>query len=509
MKKYYEILGLNEDATLEEVNDSFTRLSARLYNARKNGEISRADYATKYDELETARDMILAAAKKEAEEAALFAEVERNVKKEADKAVKEAKEAEVKKEGVKTGTTAATQTKTVVKQSKVEKETGAKKSGRGWKIAAAVLAVLLIIGAVKGCQDSKKDKSTGAYVTGRPAVTETIDETKTGQEETIPETTQTPEATEAPEATETQEDYSNREYVVDYGDVMDDTLVMARAQELADQLYAAGIVNPRTAAPWDTEYLFQLIKYANGVYVPETMEEIDILHLDLLNLVMSPLSVPQYGDHIGYANGADQLLPSLDPLNPNPGEFQFGTAFAEYGQNGVYPLVQWLQQKRYEIFRATDRETIIAIYSEVGQVMADLMKGDGCTITVYDGKDAKEGITYHFTSEQVLANHSSALLVTSEAQMILANKWQRTLADGSIDAAPSYWEVAKRSMPADWRDKVSLDEIIIWINNGCDEQLIDQVLPGGQTFGQRIQGDMEGMAQNNYAMNHEGKALGK
>ena len=93
--------------------------------------------------------------------------------------------------------------------------------------------------------------------------------------------------------------------------------------------------------------------------------------------------------------------------------------------------------------------------------------------------------------------------------MILANKWQRTLADGSIDAAPSYWEVAKRSMPADWRDKVSLDEIIIWINNGCDEQLIDQVLPGGQTFGQRIQGDMEGMAQNNYAMNHEGKTLGK
>ena len=50
MKKYYEILGLNEDATLEEVNDSFTRLSARLYNARKNGEISRADYATKYDQ---------------------------------------------------------------------------------------------------------------------------------------------------------------------------------------------------------------------------------------------------------------------------------------------------------------------------------------------------------------------------------------------------------------------------------------------------------------------------
>ena len=511
MKEYYEILGLNEDATLEDVNNAYEKLKEELYELRNSGKISRAEFRERYDKLTIAHDSIIANAKNIAAEKALVTEVKKESKKEEEKKKIEEQTGAIVAVPVvnKTNTVNTDEKIKVTNKTKVEEKTGAKKSGRGWKIAAGILALLVLIGAVKGCHDSKLRQSTGAEVNGRPAVVETMNPGQsTGETQGTPETsTETPGSTEAD--TKANDDYADREVVVDLGDITDDTLVMARAQEMADELKKAGIVNPRTTVPWDAEYIFQLIQYANGVYVPETMEEIDILHLDLLNLVMAPLELEYYGNHIGYVNGADFLLPTLDPLNPNPGEFSFGTAFAEYGQNGVYPLVQWLQQKRYEIYRATDKETIIAIYNEVGQVMADLMKGDGCTITLYDGKDAKEGITYHFTSEQVLANHSSALLVTSEAQMILANKWQRTLEDGTVEAAPSYWEVSKKSMPEDWRDKVSLDEIIIWINNGCEEQLIDEKFPGGQTFGQRIQGDMEGMAQNNYAMQHEGKTLGK
>ena len=47
-----------------------------------------------------------------------------------------------------------------------------------------------------------------------------------------------------------------------------------------------------------------------------------------------------------------------------------------------------------------------------------------------------------------------------------------------------------------------------WVNNGCDyEWGIADVLVDGQTFGQRIQGDMEGMALNNYQMVHGNGSL--
>ena len=521
MKKYYEILGLNEDATLEEVNDSFTRLSAMLYNARKNGEISRADYATRFDELEAARDAIVSAAKKEAEEAALVAEIEKNVKKEADKAVKEAKEEEKKKEeetGKKkeeeTGTKKATETKTVVKQSKVEKETGAKKSGLGWKIAAVVLTGLLIIGAVKGCQDSKKDRSTGAYVTGRPAVTETIDETKTGQEETIPTTTQTPEATETQETqtqeTQTPEDYSNREYVVDLGSVQDETLVRARAQELADQLNAAGIVCPRTGLPYEVDQLVQLIQFVNGVYIPDTQEEIDILYFDALDLSTAQMNTQYYMDHINYAMGMDDVLGRINSEN-NVTHVTFSEAFVGYNGNGAYPLIQWIEQKRIQAYSTTDRAEKDRIMYEVFQVLADLMKGNGCTITIYDGKEAKEGIEYTFTADQVLANPSAAFFLMGEAKQILMNC-------GYVDAT---WTVYNRNntngvdengQPILVPDTVSQMEIQEYYNNGCYDsyqQAIDENYPDGKTFAQITQMKIEALALNNFEMGHNGKSLGK
>src|SRR5699024_6141732 len=135
------------------------------------------------------------------------------------------------------------------------------------------------------------------------------------------------------------------------------------------------------------------------------------------------------------------------------------------------------------------------------------MKGNGCTITVYN--DKQEAETYTYTSEQILANHASAMLLTTEAQLIFANHYEvRDINDNVIDSVQSTWEVYNK-FNGDEPDQVTLDEIQAWINNGCDyEWGIDDVLIDGQTFGQRIQGDLEGMAQNNYAMS-SGKALTK
>lgn len=494
MKKYYETLGLNEDATLEEVNNAFSRISMELYNQRISGKINAAEYKDRFEEIELAHSTIVEHAKAVAAEKAKAVVVETT---------------EEKKESTKKDQKVVVTEKTK-EQPKVEENE--KDPARGWRIATGVVTVALIIslfaGGLKGC--SKLAEETGAYITGRPAATETLNDDPTKTEETQAEE---PTVQETPaEETTTQEDYSDRQVVVDLGDVEDDTLVRARAQELTDQLSAAGIVDPNTTVPYTVDQIFALIKYANGVYTPETMEEIDVLHLNLLNLLISPINTDDYLYHVVFANGDDSFN---NLLNSNPTHVTFGEAFAAYGENGIYPLVQWFEQKRMEIYSATDRETVNAIYREVGQVMADLMKGNGCTITLYDGKDAKEGIEYHFTSEQVLSQHSSAMIITTEFQLIMANHYEKRNGVGEIvDEVPQTWEVYNKlnadgvddnGQPIINPDIVTYDEMNAWVNNGCDyEWEIDSVLINGQTFGQRIQGDMEGMAQNNYAMTHDG-----
>jgi len=527
MKKYYEILGLNEDATLEEVNDAFTKLSTELYRARRAGTVTRADYARRYDELELAREAIVDRAKAEAAEAALATEVSNGLKKEP---AKTPKKEEKESESIK-----------VVRHEVKEEDTGAKKTGNGWKVATGILTVALAaviaVTSLRGC--SKQYDQTGADVTNRQAITETIGDTPEEEEEIVAQ--ETPSATEATEEeqsaldkivgestetqeetqeetqtetqAETQEDYSNRQVVIDLGNVEDDTLVRARAQELVDQMNAAGIVNPVTTVPYTVDEVFVLIKYANGVYTPATQEEIDVLHLNLLNLMIAQLNTDDYLYHVVYASGNDDFT---ELLNPNPATVGLAEAFCAYGENGVYPLVRWFEQKRIEIYSTTDREEINRIYREVGQVMADLMKGNGCTIVLHEGKNAKDGIEYHFTSEQVLAHHASALQITTDFQLIMANHYEiRNELDEVVDQVDTTWEVYNKlnsdgvdanGQPIINPDQVTYDEMNAWVNNGCDyEWGIDEaVLLDGQTFGQRIQGDMEGMAQNNYAMQHGG-----
>ena len=287
----------------------------------------------------------------------------------------------------------------------------------------------------------------------------------------------------------------------DFGEIYDDAFVLEQATKLVEELDAAGVVNPVTGEKYTVEQVFALIKYSWGVYTPSSMEEIDVLHLNLLNLLISPLNTVDYLYHVVFASGNDDFNALL---NPNPKHVGFADAFTGYKNNGVYPLVKWFEAKRIAIFSSLDREEVNAIYREVGQVMADLMKGNGATIT-WEGKE------YTYTSEQVLANHSSAMLITVEFQLIMANHYEiRNDKEEIIDQVPQTWEVYNRlnssgvdenGMPIIKPDIVTYDEMNAWVNNGCDyEWPIESVLIDGQTFGQRIQGDMEGMALNNYHM---------
>ncbi|MBR4693798.1 MAG: hypothetical protein IKP07_03200 [Bacilli bacterium] len=390
-----------------------------------------------------------------------------------------------------------------------------------------------------------------------PAETEAPTETTT---EAATETT-TEAATETVAPAETEAPVEKEQVTIeDMGDIMDDALVETRAQALLDDLNTAGIyrrVSDETVVPYELADLSVYPKYAKGVYTPETMEEIDLRQLQLLDLLISPLNTDYYLFHAAYAQGNDDFRQLLEDeiAAGNVHHVRFDEYLAAYGQNEVFPLVKWITDKRIAINSTLDREEMRVIYEEVGQVMADIMKGNGCTIKVME--NGKE-VTYRFTSEQLLQYPESALLITTEAQLIFANQYDYVydqtyvnLDNGeTIDFRehPEYYEVVVedgyktiyritggsrvkvRTMFNDsWEvynklntngvdengypiydpDIVPLEEIQAWINNGCDfEYEIVDVLINGQTFGQRIQGDMEGMAQNNYAMNH-GKTLTK
>ncbi len=506
MEEIYELLGISEDSTAEEIETAYVEYRDDLKKSYDNGEISDAAFIQEFSKLQSAYTTAKEDRIRRDEEAARLAAEQDEDEEEFEPVEREAKKGHPVRNlliGVGIGAILAGSI--------------ALSTHIGWKL-----------GRKSALEQCANEQSRITYLmpneteevlaeTTTEAPTEATTEALPEETVVIEETTEAPQVTPAPtEATTEAPTEATTEVVTEaateapaeeiatpvfYGDVMDDALVADRANELIQQLNAAGIVNPETAVPYTFDQIFALIKYANGVYVPSSTEEIDVLHLNLLNLLISPLNTDAYLYHCVFANGNDDFN---DLLVENPVSVGFAKAFAEYGENGVYPLIQWIQQKRFDIFASLDRNEVNRIYDEVGQVMADLMKGNGCTITW-------EGVEYHFTSEQVLANHSSAMILTTEAQLVFANHYEiRNEFDEIVEQGKTSWDVYNKfnsngvdenGQPIIEPDHVSLEEIEAWINNGCDyEWAIESVLIDGQTFGQRIQGDMEGMALNNLAV---------
>lgn len=444
LKKLYEILGLKKDATYEEIEEAYNDKMTELYIERNTGKITRDEFNELFDELNYAHDTLVDEFEDELD----------------------------------------------------NEEPTRKRGGLGVKIVAGAVAAAVAVSIFAGAYALTK-RNTNAESNQVGYETSAEKDTPESQTPSQSQESEQPQS-QGESQTEGQEE-KNIPAAVQYGSIKDSALVQERATALVNELKAMNIVNPTSGSLYTVDEITTLILYANGVYTPETMEEIDVLHLNLLNLLISPLNTDEYLYHVVYATGNDDFKDMAVEAATNVKPINFASAFAEYEQNGVYPLTQWMQQKREQIYSTTDREEINKIYVEVGQVMADIMKGNGCTITIYEDK---QEYTYTFTSEQILANHASAMLLTIDAQLIFANHYEvRDENDKVIASTQTSWEVYNKFL-GDEPDHVSLDEIQAWINNGCDyEWGIEDVLIDGQTFGQRIQGDMEGMALNNYSMN--------
>lgn len=451
----YKILGVSQDATVDEIENAYNAKINEIYINRNSGIMDAEKADAELEKLHNTYTKVLENAYNAA-------------------AAKE------------TGATIGkTSTSLVPYTGKPEKN----KKGVGIRILAGVMAIVVAGGIVWYALYLNRNHNQST--TSKPT---TSDSSSTSDSNTSNSSTSSSEENKTP----VEGIDNNLPEVVHYADINDEAVVQERANTLVKELKALNIVNPSTGSLYSADEVVTLIKYANGVYVPETMEEIDVLHLNLLNLLTSPLNTDEYLYHVVYASGNDEFKDIASEAVKNIKPINFGTAFTEYEENGVYPLTVWMQQKREEIYSTTNREKINKIFIEVGQVMADLMKGNGCTITI--DKDNQE-CTYTYTREQILANHASAMLLTIDAELILANHYEiRDDEDVVIDSVKTVWQVYNK-FNGDEPDQVSLEEIQVWINNGCDyEWGIDEILMDGQTFGQRIQGDMEGIALNNFTM---------
>ena len=268
---------------------------------------------------------------------------------------------------------------TVQKVKKVEDDEKSKKSsdlGKGILTGVGITALItaIIISAYscgKKQGENSKEQTSNLYTTeatigsnDQPTTTPAVEDQTT----TTSENEQTTEV--APEVTRAAE----------YANIEDPDVVEERATALYNELNNAGIINPTTGAAWTKDEIADLILFANGYYIPTSNEDIDQKYLDILNLFISQLNTDQYLYHVVYASGDDSFRTNAEDCESV--EVDFATAFAQYGNNGVYVLNEWMQQKKNAIYATTSREEMVAIYNEVGQVMADIMKGNGCTIYI-------------------------------------------------------------------------------------------------------------------------------
>ncbi len=401
------------------------------------------------------------------------------------------------------------------------------------KVCALVAAAIIATITLGGCSVGKAPEQT-VVTTEAPDLEDSAEEdyftlVETPQEEALEETETVTEEAPAEEAQEvtSEETLEETETVTEEApqeetltqaetpvmeNILNEDSLIQNALEQEAEMEAANITNPVTGRRWTFQEIYELVKFMNGVFKPATVEEVDLKYFDALNFLSAPLSSETGSEyvlyHILWAGGNDDYYKLIEDTEYH--HINFADLVSGYERNGAYPLMKWLDQKRYDIYTSKDRDEVNAIFREVGQLYADIQKGKSATI-IWDGNE------YTFNSQEILGDMASSLLYTIEFQQIMANHYQIFATDDHgneylVEEVPATWlvynplnssGVDENGHPIIKPDEVTLDEMNDWLNNGCltiDEisvpisyWQIETVLHGGQTFGRRVQSNIEGV----------------
>jgi len=247
---------------------------------------------------------------------------------------------------------------------------------------------------------------------------------------------------------------SNIPELVNYGDINDSALLEERATKMVNQLNAAGLYNIGTYAPYTVDEMKEIIRYVNGVYVPE--DEVDALSKvdDFLNLLLSPLNNETFINIVNYQGGEDSFKKDVEAKAKNPNKVEFVKNML-FGNSNVGPYLQWLENQYYKMQMTTDRERSNKIYNNVMKSLAEFSFGDGFEL---NGKVYKEGMALGL--DKVNSGNVLQALVSMIQPLRTANaKNYYTITDSHISANPD-------------KNKVHIPylQITEWYTPLCDEK---------------------------------------
>lgn len=337
---FYAFLGINQDATNEEIENAYNEKIAVICDDKNSGIISE-EYA---DELlknaNKARELLL------------------------DKEKRHEYDAWLEEQGNSTD---------------LEKTEGkTKKSKTGLRTAAGCMAAVVAVSAigwyVAQSLKSKKDKD----LTSKPSISDSSTPGNESTSSTASEEIKSP----------VEEVVSNLPKVVNYGDINDTKLVEERATTLLDQLNKAGLYNMATNAPYTVDEIKEIMQYMNGAYVPK--DEVDALSKvdEFLNLSIAPLNSETFMYSIAYQSGEDSFK-DIVVKNAEKLEKVSYVKSLLFGDSTIAPYLQWIENQYYKMIMTTDRKECTRIYDSVMQSLADYSFGDGFEL---DGVIYKENM---------------------------------------------------------------------------------------------------------------------
>lgn len=338
---FYTYFGIDQDATMEEVEEAYYEKIGEIKSRNDNNEIDEKEADRLLLETNRAYEVLS----------------DEETRKEYDEWLKEqANEEEVKD----------------------KKEGRPKKTRVGLRILAVCLAGAVVGSAIGWYLYLLKKNKNDKDLTSTPSISDSYN---SGSESTG--------ATTSDETSSLVEGIvSNLPKVENYGDIKDAKLVEERATSLLEQLNNAGLYNMATNAPYTVDEIKEVILYMNGAYVPEN--EVDALSKvdDFLNLAIAPLNSETFIYSVGYQSGEDSFKDKVAENAKKLEKVSYVKSLL-FGDSTIAPYLQWIEDQYYKMVMTTDRKECAKIYDSVMQSLAEYSFGDGFEL---DGVIYKENM---------------------------------------------------------------------------------------------------------------------
>lgn len=326
-KNYYQILGINDNATTAEVMKAFSDKVDALRKQLSEKKITQQAYDYSYSALTEAAEVLSDASTRKAYDKDRAKNNTRTKVVQTEEGTKEAKKGRSILAGIGISLLAL------------------------WILTTAVLSGHLIYDAIKRAQLEGDDT--------RPGYEIMIDEDEEDKNK--------------------EEDKVQDPKVKNFGDPTKEADINAVVNSIDAQLKDLNIVNLQTGNPYSKEEIKAIVQFVNGAYKPSKEADAYTMVDEYLNFVANIISSPKTLNMIQYQANSDVVTEDIvkaDIKECKP--FDFTSLLM--GDSGCHEVISYFNGLYGQMLSTTDRVEYKAIHNELYQSLAQLMYGDGLVI---------------------------------------------------------------------------------------------------------------------------------